>query len=648
MDTFDKNKLTVMVHTDFTLAKTGFGKSARAVFEYLYKTNKYNLINFAVGSVDSQIGEATARTPWKTIASVNAQNLENIKKQNDPRQWENIERMAGYGAFELDQAVKREKPDVFIAAQDIWGIDFAVDKCWFQKIPCALWTTLDSLPILPKAIELAPKVKNYWSWADFATKALHKEGHTHVKTVRGAIDTTPFFRLSDHKRKELRKQFGVPDNTFVIGFVFRNQLRKSVPNLLQGFKMFKTNNPTLHTKLLLHTSWAEGWDIPKLMKENDIAPEEVLTTYVCKNCRNYRIQFFKTNDENCLNCGAEKHLTTTHPSIGVSEAQLNEVYNLMDVYCHPFTSGGQEIPIQEAKLTELVTLVTNYSCGEDSCQPEAGSIPLEWAEYREPGTQFIKASTYPSDICKQLNKVLSMKEPTRRELGKKGRQWVLDNFSIEVIGKILEQFIDSSPKATDACFEDANKVKDPYNQVPEIKDDTEWVMYMYKNILKMEIDKENDGFKHWISRLAQGMFRQDIERYFRQVAFQENQKNNVNQVGFETFLNKDDKGRVIIVQPESSGDVFLLSALFKSIKERYPEWALYVATKPEYKDIIVGNKYVDKWLEYNAMMDNLLWLEGNSTHNGYFDVAYLPFVMTQRVLNYLHNGKDKIDYITQS
>ena len=63
----------------------------------------------------------------------------------------------------------------------------------------------------------------------------------------------------------------------------------------------------------------------------------------------------------------------------------------MDVYCHPFTSGGQEIPIQEAKLTELITLVTNYSCGEDSCNPESGGIPLEWSEYREPGTQFIKA-----------------------------------------------------------------------------------------------------------------------------------------------------------------------------------------------------------------------------------------------------------------
>ena len=77
----------------------------------------------------------------------------------------------------------------------------------------------------------------------------------------------------------------------------------------------------------------------------------------------------------------------------------------MDVYCHPFTSGGQEIPIQEAKLTELITLATDYSCGEDYCHEDSGGLPLSWAEYREPGTQFIKASTYPESIYEQLIKV---------------------------------------------------------------------------------------------------------------------------------------------------------------------------------------------------------------------------------------------------
>lgn len=96
--------------------------------------------------------------------------------------------------------------------------------------------------------------------------------------------------------------------------------------------------------------------------------------------------------------------------------------------------------------------------------------------------------------------------------------------------------------------------------------------------------------------------------------------------------------------PESAGDVLLSTALFKSIKNRHPEYSLYVATKPQYKDILNGNKYVDKWLEYQPVMDNLIWLEGNNTHNGYFDIAYLPYSCTQRMINYLHNGKDKLDF----
>ena len=139
-------------------------------------------------------------------------------------------------------------------------------------------------------------------------------------------------------------------------------------------------------------------------------------------------------------------VNTTNTAAGVSESQLNEVYNLMDVYCHPFTSGGQEIPLQEAKLTELITLVTNYSCGEDSCNPESGGIPLDWAEYREPGTQFIKATTYPSSISKNIKKVYNMKPNKRRAQEKKSRDYVIKQYSSESIGKKLESIIDEMPE----------------------------------------------------------------------------------------------------------------------------------------------------------------------------------------------------------
>jgi len=631
-------KKKIVYQSDFSLAKTGFGRATKALLKYLYNTGKYEVVNYACGLQYSN--PELKKTPWKSVGALpdNPQEIEQLNR--DP----NVARLASYGAHYLDRVIQEEKPDVYIAVQDIWGIDFAIEKKWFDKINSVLWTTLDSLPILPTAVEKAPKIKNYWIWSNFATKALHELGHNHVETMHGPIETESFFRLQDIKRKELRAKYNIPQEAFIIGFVFRNQLRKSVPNLLEGYALWKRSNPQIkNTFLLLHTHWSEGWNIHKLAKEYNIDFREILTTYICKNCGNYEIKPFHGQDVNCRFCGSEKSQTTTNVGIGVTEDQLNEVYNLMDVYCHPFTSGGQEIPIQEAKLTELITLVTNYSCGEEMCEDEAGSLDLEWTEYREHGTEFIKASTKPNSIAKQINKVYNMSPTKRREIGQKAREWTIQNYSVETIGKKIEAFIDSAPEVN-YDFSLKEEEKDQYAQVPNIENNSEWLTYLYHNILKMKhVDQNDDGHKYWMQEFSKGGKRQDIENYFRNVAAQENQKNK--KIEFEDLLDKADKGkRLLYVMPESIGDIYMSTALFENIKKQYPEHNLYVSVKPEYFEILQGNPYIHKLLQYTPQMDQLLWLEGAGDHNGYFEIAFLPYGGTQRFLDYVHNGKTKIQF----
>jgi len=627
----------IVFQSDFSLAKTGFGRNSKAILKYLYKTGKYDIAHYCCGMQKGN--QQLERTPWKSLGSLPNTQQEVEKLNKDPH----LARMASYGAYLLDEVIKQEKPDVYIAVQDIWGVDFAIDKPWFNKINSVIWTTLDSLPILDSAVKCAPKVNNYWIWSDFATQALHKLGHKHVKTVHGALDTEKFYRLSDEERQTLRVKFNIDKNKFIVGFVFRNQLRKSVPNLLEGYASWKKNNNVKNAGLLLHTHFGEGWNIMKLAKEYGINPEEIYTTYICKSCGAYEVKNFSKQDIECKACGNKNSQVTTNVGLGVSEEELNQVYNLMDVYCHPFTSGGQEIPIQEAKLTELITLVTNYSCGEEMCQKEAASLALEWNEYREHGTEFIKASTDPKSIASNLQKVYEMPLDKRRELGKQARQWTIENYSVETIGKIIENFIDNAP-AVDKELPFKIEEKDPYHTVPEIKSDSEWVKYLYHNILKAKnVDENDDGYKYWMQELAKGTKRIDIENYFRQVALQDNNKNK--QISFDDILDKDDIGRrLLYVMPESIGDVFLSTSLFKSIKEQYPSYNLYVATKPEYFDVLEANPYIHRVIQYISQMDSLVWLEGIGGHKGYFDIAFLPYSQTQRFLTYLHNGKTNIAY----
>jgi hypothetical protein len=427
-----------------------------------------------------------------------------------------------------------------------------------------------------------------------------------------------------------------------VGFVFRNQLRKSVPNLLEGYRDFKKQNPNVKTRLLLHTHFGEGWKIPKLCGELGVDPSEVLTTYVCKGCLNHTVETFHGQDTQCHSCGATNGKVTTQPGIGVSEEQLNDVYNLMDVYCHPFTSGGQEIPIQEAKLTELITLVTNYSCGEEMCCPEANSLALDYAEYREHETEFIKATTYPSSIAKQLKRVYEMKPEKRREMGKAARQWVMDNFSIEVVGKKIEDFVLNAP-AHSYDFNNEEELRDPFHQVPEIADNTEWLKYLYKNILKMDVEDDDDGMKYWKAEFEKGQDRQSIHNHFRNVAIKENQT--IQKQDFADLLDKDDEGkRICFVMPQAIGDLFMATSLFPSLKEQYPNHNLYVATDPNNFDILDGNPHVHKTIPFLPQMENLLWMEGHGNHKGYFEVAFLPHIGTQKMFDYQHNGKDNIAF----
>lgn len=633
-----RDKKIVLFQSDSCLTKTGFGRSAKEVLSYLHNTGKYDIVEYCCGK-NWSIDPEHQRKPWRSFGTVpdSQMELESVAPNDQAK------RIVAYGAHYLNRIINQIKPDVYIAVQDIWGIDFAVDRPWFDKITSVLWTTLDSLPIIKSALDIAPKVKNFWVWSNFAEKAMHKLGHSHVRTVHGAIDSSEFYRLPNQHRGKIRHDNNIPQDAFVIGFVFRNQPRKSVPNLLEGFAMFKAQNPQIkHPRLLLHTHWNEGWRIHELANEYKVPHSEILTTYVCNKCKAYSISSYTGEGVNCPHCKDKDGFVSTSPGNGISEQQLNEVYNAMDVYCHPFTSGGQEIPIQEAKLSELITLVTDYSCGVEMCGPEAASLPLEWHEYREPDSQFIKATTNPFSIAKQLTKVVRMKYEDRLKMGQQARRWTLNNFSSKAIGPILEKFIDESPFTT-YDFPEERENPNPSANVKGDLENEAWIIELYTNILGKPVDKYDSGVRYWLEALKRGHQRPQVENYFRQQAAQAQQAA-FKKSQFERLESRKGQLRILYVIPASDRDVFLSSSLFRSIKEQYPNHKLYVATEPKFKNALDGNPYVDEILTYYQEMDNLLFLEGNGAHEGYFDIAFLPHLHTQRIISYIHNGKTNLAY----
>jgi len=623
-------KKRILIHSNFCKMFTGFGKHKKNLLSYLYKTDKYEIIELNNGHCWSD--ENIKNVPWESYGMLPDDPEIIAEAQKDQKR----SGLLGYGNEMIDFAIEKLKPDIYLGVEDIWAFTGFFDKPWWNKVHCIIHTTLDSLPILPDAVNAAPKIKNYLVWSSFAEKALHQLGHNHVKTIHGIVDTKSFFKFPDEQRLQLKRKFGL-DTSFIIGFVFRNQLRKSVPNLLDGFKIFNEKNPNANAKLLLHTHWSEGWDIPRLIKEKNIDPNKIVTTYFCKNCNQYHVKPFHGQNIKCAFCGHPNSCETTNIKNGVNEEQLNEIYNLMNVYCHPFTSGGQEIPIQEAKLAELITLATNYSCGEDACTEESGGLPLEWSEYREPGTQFIKASTLASSIAEQIEKVYKMNLQDKQIMQRKARQYIINNYSTEIIGKAFEKIFDELPEVQYE-YKKEKTIKNALYEPNEQLSDIEWIRSLYQNILKTE---DENGVQHWIHRLKTDLKRNDVLNYFKKIAYAENQNLETENL-LEEIKNNPQQKRIAYIQPEAHEEIIIASSLLFSIKKLYPEFQIYFFTKPEYFDLINSHPCVYKTLCYHNKMDDPLFFEGKADKPKVFDIVYAPYLSIRN--NFLRNGEDKIEY----
>jgi ADP-heptose:LPS heptosyltransferase len=120
-------------------------------------------------------------------------------------------------------------------------------------------------------------------------------------------------------------------------------------------------------------------------------------------------------------------------------------------------------------------------------------------------------------------------------------------------------------------------------------------------------------------------------------------ESDLQQISLEIDHQSSNK-RLLIVLPESAGDIFLATSLFKSLKELYSDYDFYFSCLPEYMHILKNNPYIYKVLNYTPIMNNTLAMEGKSKWGGLFHICLQLNVLTQIHVCYHHNGLDKSVY----
>jgi glycosyltransferase involved in cell wall biosynthesis len=493
---------------------TGFAKFGREVIKRLHATGKYDIAE--MGNYGRQDAPQVATLPWRFYGVLPMNEEENRIYQGNPQ--------CQFGLYKFDAVVADFQPDILVSQLDPWMMQHLVSSRFRGNYKLLLTPTVDSAPQRQEWIDKEfSKADVITTYSRFARRVLESQGVKVADVTSPGVDLNVFKPMD---KNALRKEWGLgkgEDRTktlFVIGTVMHNQKRKLFTDLFESYAMLRKKHANVReiekSVLLCHTSWPDvGWDIPELLQRSGVQ-RHVIFTYKCDSCSHVFLHWFiPTNPAGmgqCVFCGNHTaHMPNTHNS--VSEEDLAEIYNLMDIYCQPAICEGWGVPVVEAKACGIPVLCSNYSALEDHVE-NGGALPIPVDRYYTEAETMAVRTFCDREALASLFKRLLTNHDERNKLGKAARDCAERLHNWDIVAAKYDKILNSIPINN---REETWNLRPALKQVPPYRIDRnmpndQYILLLYRVILGREPDP--DGFNNWMTGLAKGTSKEDVEKFF--------------------------------------------------------------------------------------------------------------------------------------
>lgn len=428
--------------SEASFLSSGFGTYAKEILSRLHATKKYEIAEFACyGKVNDP---KDSEIHWKYYA--------NAVEGNDPRSQEYNSSMENqFGRWRFERVLLDFKPDVVIDVRDYWMNSYQQFSPYRPYFHWTLMPTVDSAPQQEDWIDTFLHADAVFTYSDFGRDTLLSQSNNHIKyisTTSPGVNLNTFQYFNQNQRDQLRDAFGIDKEAFVIGSVMRNQKRKLIPELMISVKEFisklqKENHPQADKVFLyLHTSYPDaGWDIPHLLKEYEIG-NRVLLTYSCKNCKLYRPSLYQHPLAYCPRCG-QKSLATPNVSNGITQAELNNIYNLFDIYVQYAICEGFGMPQVEAGASGVPIASVDYSAMNDIIV-KLKAYPIQISQYfKELETKATRVYPDNNALIKILMEYINMPKILQEQKRFETRKLTEKNYNWDDISHKWEAYLDN-------------------------------------------------------------------------------------------------------------------------------------------------------------------------------------------------------------
>ena len=277
-----------------------------------------------------------------------------------------------------------------LTLMDVWVLQAQMAA----KLNAACWVPVDHEPAPPAVTGFFKQSGAVpIAMSRFGERMLTEEGLDPLYVPHG-VDTDAF---KPYSKDEVREQVGVPEGAFLVGMVAANKgrpSRKGFQQAFQAFRLFreKHENAFLYLHTSVNPNYAQGEDIPALLRSLGIPPDSVMI--------------------------ADQYRMMLDP---YPPATMAKIYSAMDVLLNPAMGEGFGIPVLEAQACGTPAIVTNFSAMPEVCG--AG-----WHVACRPywtGQGSWQAHPDVEDIVEALNACYSMAKAPREALSRQAREHAL-------------------------------------------------------------------------------------------------------------------------------------------------------------------------------------------------------------------------------
>lgn len=501
------HKKRIFIVNDASILDTGYGIYGKEILSRLHNSGKFEVAE--LGCYCDITDKRIKTIPWKFYP--------NAVKAEDPRSAEyKSNNLNQFGLWRFNRCIVDFKPHIVFDVRDYWMYFYQDTSPYRHHFNWVIMPTTDSSP--PKidwlyTYQNAELVVPYTEWAKkVLIDSCGQRINLFDKAANAGINPEEFYPLPDKKSHKI-KYFG--DDVNIVGLVMRNQKRKLIADILIAFKKFleslKSSNHIdtyQKTYLYLHTSFPEenGWDIPSLLLEYDLL-DKVYFTYKCKNCGDVCASKFKGGVTVCNKCN-NRSVIMAGPSNSIKTHELNEIYNLFDIFIQYAICEGFGMPQVEAAACGLQTAAVDYSAMTEIMENVNGiKIPVDRV-FREmeinadrvyPNNNFTAKILYDFFINTSLD--------TKTKNSKTIRDKCLNKYTWDNVYSVWEEAFDSIDMTNKISWDSKSipPVQNMSLKVPKELNNKEFVEFICSKLINDPHLLNTANIQNLIKELASGL-----------------------------------------------------------------------------------------------------------------------------------------------